>query len=256
MTDPLITRIEVHEYTYTLENLGTDYNGFNLVYSPGERVEPRGHIIRILSDAGVTGEYAGGGDADYAILKRFKHYLLGRNADARRDWETALFRDPLNKLVQLYLNTLDTVSAVEKLVRFYVHEHNTRLPHSAFQGQTPDEMDFQTGHIAQQLEAARQQALRARAAANRRSSGTACPARHASQLVAFLCQPRPDPLEHLGRLRGRRLGRGEQPLQDEGRGLEARFVPSQLQRATRPVQGLFQRIVCRQRVAKIVVRVR
>ncbi len=59
----------------------------------------------------------------------------------------------------LYLNTLDTVSAVEKLVRFYVQEHNTRLPHSAFRGQTPDEMYFQTGdHIPQQLEAARQQA--------------------------------------------------------------------------------------------------
>ncbi len=33
--------------------------------------------------------------------------LLGRKNEARRDWETALFRDPLNKLIQLYLNTLD-----------------------------------------------------------------------------------------------------------------------------------------------------
>ena len=80
MKDPLITRIEVHEYAYTLDNLGTDYNGFNLVYSPGGKVEPKGHIIRILTDVGVVGEYAGGGDADYANLKRFKHYLLGRSA--------------------------------------------------------------------------------------------------------------------------------------------------------------------------------
>jgi tetratricopeptide (TPR) repeat protein len=35
------------------------------------------------------------------------NYLLGRKNDARRTWETALFREPLNKLVQLYLNTLD-----------------------------------------------------------------------------------------------------------------------------------------------------
>lgn len=35
------------------------------------------------------------------------HYLLGRKDEARRSWEEALFRDPLNKLVQLYLNTLD-----------------------------------------------------------------------------------------------------------------------------------------------------
>jgi transposase InsO family protein len=45
----------------------------------------------------------------------------------------------------LYLNTLDTVRAVEKLVAFYVREHNSRLPHSAFRGQTPDEMYFGTG---------------------------------------------------------------------------------------------------------------
>ena len=45
----------------------------------------------------------------------------------------------------LYLNTLDTVRAVEKLVAFYVQEHNSRLPHSAFRGQTPDEMYSKTG---------------------------------------------------------------------------------------------------------------
>ena len=32
--------------------------------------------------------------------------------------------------------TEDTVSTLEKLIAFYVNEHNTRLPHSAFQGQT------------------------------------------------------------------------------------------------------------------------
>ncbi len=56
----------------------------------------------------------------------------------------------------LYLNTLDTVNAVEKLVTFYVDEHNTRLPHSAFRGQTPDEMYFGTGdNIPDQLEEVR-----------------------------------------------------------------------------------------------------
>ena len=34
----------------------------------------------------------------------------------------------------LYLNTLDTVSTLEKLIIFYVNAHNTRLPHSAFRG--------------------------------------------------------------------------------------------------------------------------
>ncbi len=75
----------------------------------------------------------------------------------------------------LYLNTLDSVSVVEKLVRFYVHEHHTRLPHSAFQGQTPDEMYFQNGDsIPKQLEAARQEARQARAEANRKRDCRAC----------------------------------------------------------------------------------
>jgi putative transposase len=75
----------------------------------------------------------------------------------------------------LYLNTLDTVRTVEKLVAFYVHEHNTRLPHSAFRGQTPDEMYFNTGnHVPDELEAARQQARQARAEANRRRTCSVC----------------------------------------------------------------------------------
>ena len=45
----------------------------------------------------------------------------------------------------LYLNTLDTVTTVRKLVAFYVEQHNTHLPHSAFRGQTPDEMYFGMG---------------------------------------------------------------------------------------------------------------
>ena len=38
----------------------------------------------------------------------------------------------------LYLNTLDTVVAVRRLVSFYIDEHNKVVPHAAFKGQTPD----------------------------------------------------------------------------------------------------------------------
>jgi putative transposase len=76
---------------------------------------------------------------------------------------------------RLYLNTLDTVRAVEKLVAFYVQVHNSRLPHSAFRGQTPDEMYFKTGvSIPEELEACRQQARQARAKANRNRDCEAC----------------------------------------------------------------------------------
>jgi transposase InsO family protein len=68
----------------------------------------------------------------------------------------------------LFLNTLDSVAAVERLTRFYVDEHNTRLPHSAFRGQTPDEMYFGTGpDVPDELEVQRCAARKARMEANR-----------------------------------------------------------------------------------------
>ncbi len=45
----------------------------------------------------------------------------------------------------LFLHSLDSVTTVRRLVEFYVHEHNRVLPHSAFRGQTPDEMYLGTG---------------------------------------------------------------------------------------------------------------
>ena len=58
---------------------------------------------------------------------------------------------------------------------FYVQEHNSRLPHSALRGQTPDEMYFKTGDsIPEELEAARQEARQARAEANRKQDCEAC----------------------------------------------------------------------------------
>ncbi len=73
----------------------------------------------------------------------------------------------------LFLNTLDTVRRLEKLVAFYVDEHNMRLPHSAFRGQTPDEMYFGTGErIPDELDAAKKVARRSRMEVNR---ATLCP---------------------------------------------------------------------------------
>jgi putative transposase len=45
----------------------------------------------------------------------------------------------------LFLHSLDSVTTVRQLVEFYVQEHNRVLPHSAFGGQTPDEMHFGRG---------------------------------------------------------------------------------------------------------------
>ena len=80
MADPKIKKIEIHEYAYALHNLGTDYNGFNLVYVPDSTITRKGYVIRIMTDLGLVGEYGGGSATDYATLPRFTHYLIGKNA--------------------------------------------------------------------------------------------------------------------------------------------------------------------------------
>ena len=77
----------------------------------------------------------------------------------------------------LYLNTLDTVESLRRLVDFYVREHNTQLPHSAFKGQTPDEMYRGTGkHVPEELAERRKTARAERLAANRSVSCGVCEA--------------------------------------------------------------------------------
>jgi transposase InsO family protein len=75
----------------------------------------------------------------------------------------------------LYLNPLDGIAKLRGLVGFYVAEHNSRLPHSAFAGQTPDEMYFGTGDdVPAQLAAARKAARERRLEENRAQACAAC----------------------------------------------------------------------------------
>ena len=76
----------------------------------------------------------------------------------------------------LFLHSLDSVTTVRRLVEFYVHEHNRVLPHSAFRGQTPDEMYFGTGDaVPADLTARAAAARRARVEANRSAACGTCP---------------------------------------------------------------------------------
>lgn len=75
----------------------------------------------------------------------------------------------------LYFHELDSAQAVENLVAFYVEQYNTYLPHSAFQGQTPDEMYYGTGQeIPGQLQEARIAARKSRMESNRSQSCRMC----------------------------------------------------------------------------------
>ena len=92
MADPIITKIEIHTYECERENLGKDYNGFNLVYEPGNRVKSQGSILRIETDQGIVGEYAGGSGAEFSTLPTFIHFLIGRSALQRELFYTEVRR--------------------------------------------------------------------------------------------------------------------------------------------------------------------
>lgn len=76
---PKITRLSVTQYGWELSDAGHDYNGFNLVYQPGGRARQGGYVFTMETDAGITGEWAGGGAEAYAQLGMVAHYLIGKN---------------------------------------------------------------------------------------------------------------------------------------------------------------------------------
>jgi transposase InsO family protein len=81
----------------------------------------------------------------------------------------------------LYLNSLDSIERLRSLVKFFVEEHNTQMPHSAFSGQTPDEMYFGTAvDLPAQLAAARSKTRAERLAANRAMACDQCSGHQAS----------------------------------------------------------------------------
>jgi putative transposase len=75
----------------------------------------------------------------------------------------------------LYLHTLDTMAHLETLIAFFVEEHNAKMPHSAFTGQTPDEMYLGTANsLPDELGVVRGKARERRLAVNRAVSCHRC----------------------------------------------------------------------------------
>jgi putative transposase len=130
----------------------------------------------VLADAGVENVNAQV-DAliDTGVLRRLLAFTELRFSNSMIEaWWRSL------KHQWLFLHSLDSVGTIRRLVAFYVHEHNHVLPHSAFRGQTPDEMYFGTGAtVAADLAAHGDAARRARVAANRSAFCATCPSLNA-----------------------------------------------------------------------------
>ena len=78
-TKPIITGITVTEFELQLHELGTDYNGFNLVYVPGSTVDAHQRRVQMHTDLGITGEVQWRHQR-WPRCPCFADYLIGKNA--------------------------------------------------------------------------------------------------------------------------------------------------------------------------------
>ena len=74
-----ITKIEVHEFTFQMQDVGKDYNGFNLIYEPGGQQTGTSYAIKVFTNEGATGEYIGGDSPSFAEFNMFADYLIGKD---------------------------------------------------------------------------------------------------------------------------------------------------------------------------------
>ncbi len=142
-----------------------------LVEAGGQVVHGSALVPTVLADAGVENK----NDAVNALITSglLKRVLAQTEIRFSNSMIEAWWR--CLKHQWLCLHPLDSMSTVRSLVAFYVAEHNPRLSHSAFRGQTPDEMCFGTGNaVPDRLAAATSVARDERLAANRARRCAVC----------------------------------------------------------------------------------
>jgi len=80
---PVITKVEAIHVKYSLENLGKDYNTFNMVYEAGSNLEQTTSILRLHTNVGIVGEYVGVIGPALAEVRAVADYLIGKSALSR-----------------------------------------------------------------------------------------------------------------------------------------------------------------------------
>lgn len=81
-----IDRVEVHEFTFDLADVGWDAGGFNIVYQPGNTLNLSKYAVVIRTADGGQGEYValwGGTPMALAQTLALAPHLLGRDAHQR-----------------------------------------------------------------------------------------------------------------------------------------------------------------------------
>jgi len=104
---PIIVGVEIYEFEYTLPDLGTDYNGFNVIYEPGHTLTRRACAVRMHTSTGLVGETLSS-SAELATWPMFMHYLLGKNALERETLYLDIKR-ALRQIARVGIGPLDVL---------------------------------------------------------------------------------------------------------------------------------------------------
>lgn len=83
MANPIVTDVEVVWFAYDLPDLGLDPILKIPLYEPGATWTRTGYIVRVHTDAGISGEYVGDRLADGDLIPRVGPLLVGRDATDR-----------------------------------------------------------------------------------------------------------------------------------------------------------------------------
>ncbi|MCW4012522.1 MAG: mandelate racemase [Candidatus Bathyarchaeota archaeon] len=103
---PKITKIELRQFEYQFQDVRPHPTVSIPIYEPGAILLTKRNIIQIFTDIGITGEYLGGGNAEYAALPMLVPLLIGRNA-LERD---SIYNDAKHALQQ---NTPSAICPVD-----------------------------------------------------------------------------------------------------------------------------------------------
>jgi L-alanine-DL-glutamate epimerase-like enolase superfamily enzyme len=130
---PEITRIEIMEFEYPLEDLGTDGNGFNLVYEPGSSLQATQFALKVHTDVDITGEYVLVTSTAPDQMATYADYLIGKNPLKReRHWSE--IKRALRKYDRMGIGPLD-IALWDFAGKYYdapIHEllgtYRTELP--------------------------------------------------------------------------------------------------------------------------------
>jgi putative transposase len=146
-------------------------NSVAVLLDAGRAATPSVTAPVVLADAGVENVNA---QVDELIITGVLRRVLAFTERFSNSMIEAWWRSLKHRW--LFLHSLDSVTTVRRPAEFYVDEHNRVLPHSAFRGQTPDEMYFGTGDtVPADLTSGVAAARRARAEANRSAACETCP---------------------------------------------------------------------------------